>query len=224
VPPAAAFPGDERALRAGGTSSLECSTPKTMVCPSDPAGPYMMTSSTLGPGGTPTYRGITNYGVNAGTGFNPNQVGPFTCCDNGEPINRITDGTSNTILLGEKDNTDPNWLLFSTYSPFATPEEKAAVAYVGSIWFTNFVYLQPLAEINFSISPDLAARSAADKTGAIWNAYWRVRQGAFGSKHPGGANVALADGSVRFLSSSMSLITLQALSTQAGGEVISGDY
>lgn len=195
-----------------------------MVCPSDPAGPYIMTSTNLGAGGTPTYRGITNYGVNAGTGFNANQVGPFTCCDNGEPITYIADWTSNTILLGEKDNTDPNWALFSTNGPFPTPEEKAAVAYVGSIWYTNFVYLQPLAEINFSISPDLAARSAADKSGSIWNQFWRVRQGAFGSKHSGGANVALADGSVRFLNSSMSLITLQALSTQAGGEVISGDY
>jgi prepilin-type N-terminal cleavage/methylation domain-containing protein/prepilin-type processing-associated H-X9-DG protein len=223
VPPAARFPGDESALRAGGTGALECLTPRTLVCPSDPAGPHIMTSSNLGPGGSPTYRGITNYGVNAGTGFNPDQVGPFTCCDRGEPITQITDGTSTTILLGEKDNTDPNWFLFSALSPLApTPEEKRAVAYVGSIWFTNFVYLQPFAEINFSISPQLAQRASTDVN--VWNQYWRVRQGAFGSKHPGGANVAFADGSVRFLSQSLPLITLQALSTQAGGEVIPGDY
>jgi hypothetical protein len=34
----------------------------------------------------------------------------------------------------------------------------------------------------------------------------------------------MADGSVRFLSNSISLKTLQALSTRAGGEVITQDY
>ena len=43
---------------------------------------------------------------------------------------------------------------------------------------------------------------------------------AFGSGHPGGANFAFADGSVRFLSEQTSLTTLQALSRHAGGEAV----
>jgi len=49
--------------------------------------------------------------------------------------------------------------------------------------------------------------------------------GTFGlsSYHPGGANVVLADGSVRFLKDSISSQTLWSLGSRAQGEVISSD-
>jgi prepilin-type processing-associated H-X9-DG protein len=43
------------------------------------------------------------------------------------------------------------------------------------------------------------------------------------SYHPGGANVAMADGSVRFLKSSTSMQTIWSLGSKAGGEVLSAD-
>jgi prepilin-type processing-associated H-X9-DG protein len=43
------------------------------------------------------------------------------------------------------------------------------------------------------------------------------------SLHPGGVNVAFIDGSVRFIKSTVSPQTWWALSTKAGGEVISSD-
>jgi prepilin-type N-terminal cleavage/methylation domain-containing protein/prepilin-type processing-associated H-X9-DG protein len=43
------------------------------------------------------------------------------------------------------------------------------------------------------------------------------------SNHPGGCNFAFADGSVRFLKDSTSMLTYQALGTRNGGEVVSSD-
>jgi prepilin-type processing-associated H-X9-DG protein len=42
------------------------------------------------------------------------------------------------------------------------------------------------------------------------------------SFHSGGANAVFADGSVRFVSQSISIATLAALVTPAGGEIING--
>jgi prepilin-type processing-associated H-X9-DG protein len=44
------------------------------------------------------------------------------------------------------------------------------------------------------------------------------------SYHPGGVNVVLMDGSVRFVPNSVSLSTWRALGTRSGGEVIGNDY
>jgi prepilin-type N-terminal cleavage/methylation domain-containing protein/prepilin-type processing-associated H-X9-DG protein len=43
------------------------------------------------------------------------------------------------------------------------------------------------------------------------------------SYHPGGANFAFADGSVRFIKDSVSMLTYQAIGTRNGGEVVSSD-
>jgi prepilin-type N-terminal cleavage/methylation domain-containing protein/prepilin-type processing-associated H-X9-DG protein len=230
-PPAARFEGDLQGLRQplGTRNGVADLTPKTMVCPSDPAGSVVQTSLNLGPGGTPTFWGITNYGASTGPNVftfpvgGPNS-GVFDCCSSqGITILAITDGTSNTILLGEKDNTDPNYGLFSTLSTWEfTPQEKASPAYVGSMWFTNFIYLQSNIEINFSISPQLAQQASQDVN--VYNQWYPFRQHCFGSKHTGGANFAFADGSVRFIRDSVTLLTLQYLTTANTGEVISEDY
>ncbi len=43
------------------------------------------------------------------------------------------------------------------------------------------------------------------------------------SQHPGGVNLGLADGSVRFIKSTINLPTWRALGTRNLGEVISAD-
>ena len=43
------------------------------------------------------------------------------------------------------------------------------------------------------------------------------------SNHPGGINVGMADGSVKFIKDTIAQDTWWALGTRAGGEVISAD-
>jgi prepilin-type processing-associated H-X9-DG protein len=56
-------------------------------------------------------------------------------------------------------------------------------------------------------------------TGTARNLAYTKRVLNYSSNHPGGANFAFCDGSVRFLTDSLSLISLQVLATRAGGEV-----
>ena len=49
--------------------------------------------------------------------------------------------------------------------------------------------------------------------------YWAAAR----SNHPGGVNVCMGDGSVRFIKSSISKTVWQGLGTRSGGEVISAD-
>jgi prepilin-type processing-associated H-X9-DG protein len=47
--------------------------------------------------------------------------------------------------------------------------------------------------------------------------------GGFSSVHPGGAQFAMGDGSVRFVSESATLSVLQRLANRSDGSIISGD-
>lgn len=55
------------------------------------------------------------------------------------------------------------------------------------------------------------------------NTLWNPGMWTLSSRHAGGANVLLTDGSVRFLKDSTNLQTVWALGSRAQGEVISAD-
>jgi prepilin-type processing-associated H-X9-DG protein len=57
-----------------------------------------------------------------------------------------------------------------------------------------------------------------------WNGDWDC-PGMYGlsSFHPGGGNVAFADGSVRFLKSSTNMQTVWALGSRGNGDIVSSD-
>jgi len=126
----------------------------------------------------------------------------------------ITDGTSNTAMFGERQNKDKNFDRMYTNFPILDWSGWAWCDQGNAIGDFLVGAAQP---INWNI-PDSAtgANSSA-------NPWVQQRLSTMGSGHTGGANVAFADGSVKFLRDSTALTVLQALCTRAGGEVVNLD-
>jgi prepilin-type N-terminal cleavage/methylation domain-containing protein/prepilin-type processing-associated H-X9-DG protein len=113
---------------------------------------------------------------------------------------QITDGTSNTLLFVEMAGR-PDKYLGRTDTGTALPAYSA--------WVTDNA-------ANLSgWTPDGTARGRC-----MVNCSNNVSAYSF---HGGGANVCMADGSVRFVSESIEAETFAALCTMAGGEVVSLD-
>src|SRR5262249_54079130 len=124
--------------------------------------------------------------------------------------------TSNTLLFGERYHHDPEYDRISApyrVSPGYGP--TSAWGRWGWAWgqggMANVTLSTPVP-INYRVPPSAAVGDLPPILDRIC---------AFGSGHSGGANFAFADGSVHFLSDSTPLPILRALSTRAGGEVVS---
>ncbi len=115
----------------------------------------------------------------------------------------ITDGTSHTVMVGERPPT------------FFWPPRGRWYGGDGS-WGKADAYLGARETIYGTIDgcPEGPYHFVAGRANNPCSAYH------FWSLHPGGANFLFADGSVRFLSYSADRV-LPALSTRAGGEVVS---
>jgi prepilin-type processing-associated H-X9-DG protein/prepilin-type N-terminal cleavage/methylation domain-containing protein len=123
---------------------------------------------------------------------------------------QVMEGSSNTLLFGERFHYDPS---FDRNQPNIVPgipqmAEMGHWTYVAHEGAMAHVTLHSAVAINYQM-PFNGDRAA------LYN-----RVCAFGSGHPGGANFAFADGSVRFVAEELPLEQLQALSTRAGEEVV----
>ena len=209
-----------------------------LLCPSEPEDENPLQYSTrLTGSSSDRWIKVTSYGGNAGTrSYHPasgflTTDGMFFMAGPGslpEPDQRpvrlaeICDGTSNTLLFGERSRWAPN------YNTFADQGWDWHFRYYGNWAATStsgvaHVSLSSYPSINYRLPFDYDHRAEAvppanDATG--FKHYIDLRVCGFGSNHPGGANFAMADGSVRFLSETIPLITLRALSTRQGGEVV----
>jgi len=156
-------------------------------------------------------------------------------------IAEITDGTSNTIAVGEDDGRDPRYLSPYTQDVYCDKSAISMQAYQVSInpsdpgpagGYLNYRRYWRWAEPDesFGVSGVPNNKYRPDNEGVDWPSPPFVAQGnnagnndELASTHPGGCNVLFGDGSVRFLKDSINPVTLRGLVTLAGSEVISAD-
>ena len=139
---------------------------------------------------------------------------------------------SNTFLFGEmsrfKDEPGGSQFNFgNTTGAFVGPPWGGTPAWPGDIRVTSGAFVIP----RLNAPPDKTG-NVIDQcfANAIVPPDWidvpaclNLGQWAFRSLHPGGANFAFADGSVKFIKETLNRNIYRALGTRAGGEVIGAD-
>ncbi len=185
-------------------------------CPSDKSVRFRTNAADLGG----TNVAVTNYkgvsGSNWGTDFfptesnfntqyrNPGKNGSFNGLENGDgifwradirrgkfPFAKVTDGTSNTFMIGEDV---PEFIQWNAWA------------------YSNG------ANATCAIPPNTGITIPTPGGFGDWpNRY------SFRSRHPSGLQFALADGSVRFVSESIPLLSYRAMCTVAGDETANPD-
>jgi prepilin-type N-terminal cleavage/methylation domain-containing protein/prepilin-type processing-associated H-X9-DG protein len=207
TPPVAAY-GDE--------TSFVAQSPKVFRCPADAfAGrtPGTMTSST-------SKYGLGSYGVSSGTdsawvtGVYPEKSDGTVFFNSKVRITAVADGTSNTVLGGERSFDDPGLRAIGI--------SDDTLIYHAAIWRNGYLpplssLRVPLDQINYRIPP------GTPTSGPARSLAFNKRLLGYSSNHAGGANLVFGDGSVRFLRDGLPLLTLQALVTRDGGEVLTTD-
>jgi prepilin-type N-terminal cleavage/methylation domain-containing protein/prepilin-type processing-associated H-X9-DG protein len=206
---------DEGANTAAG-GPLRVTIP-TFVCPSAPDGgrhanrgvlDYAATTERLG--NNPYWSAYIRPFVK---GSDPNFIGVLgntkSAIDRGERrVTDILDGTSNTMILAEcagrnrrfimgREDTTQSW----TAGPWANPDSRISIGGFDPNWVPG---------TTLPTSGPCVVNCINDKE--IY---------AF---HTGGANICMADGSVRFLKQTATMDLVLSLLTRARGEVISGDF
>jgi len=121
-------------------------------------------------------------------------------------INSVTDGTSNSIMVGE-----------------VLPSRAAD----SNFWHMNGSTAGTTVPLNYNTDTipgnDPKCKDLWQSASAPLGCRFSAAAKNFASLHPGGANFLFADGSVRFLKASISMPTYCALGSRNGGEVVSSD-
>jgi prepilin-type N-terminal cleavage/methylation domain-containing protein/prepilin-type processing-associated H-X9-DG protein len=198
-------------LNAGNTNFYQVSTP--VGCTN---------GSTIGANGCVTFGGAP-FGwyedpatLAAGGDASPPQYGsasPELARGRARPMSEITDGTSNTLCVSEvitapRGGNDIRgfswWGGGAGFVTYQTPNNPAATdVMTGGACGPTSVPFFPCTTTSTSTLPRMQLAR---------------------SRHSGGVNVALCDGSVRFIRSTINLATWRALGTAQGGEVLGNDF
>jgi prepilin-type processing-associated H-X9-DG protein len=120
------------------------------------------------------------------------------------------DGTSNTIMIGEVTDGNvnrPNQVNSRQFPIWASGNNNGSCDGLRSA-VSVFRFVDRFFPVNSQVTNKTAGRDDAVLPA----------DGCFGSKHPGGAQFVMGDGSVKFVSETVNVFVYRAAGTRGGGE------
>lgn len=207
------------------------------ICPSTPG------TSRLDPAWGPAAAGLTPWSI-AGDYGSLNEIKSAYYTANGIPdvsgtsatqgvlvkalpakIKDVTDGMSNTVMVVETAGKPDVWVygqkMTSAGYAASNSKAKAKVTVIGGLnWNHDGT---GWADPDAGLSLDGTTRASANPTGFTIGGRSMINAtnvSEIYSFHTGGAHVLMADGSVKFLSENIDWVTMGAIVTRAGGEVV----
>jgi prepilin-type N-terminal cleavage/methylation domain-containing protein/prepilin-type processing-associated H-X9-DG protein len=229
-----------------GVNTTACRPLALLLCPSSPnAGGLNGVPDPRDPFGT--RYGRTDYGPTAYTDIDPaGRIQPAFAgtatpyrnrasradgllASSMTPLSRATDGLSSTIAIGEDAGRD-DYCISPYTEDYVSGTRTRPLAFLppGQRRYWRWAEddnafgvsgrpnnpTRPDRETTPYATPPGPLKTAGNSAGANDELY---------SLHPGGVNVLMGDGSVRFIKDSVALVVLRGLVTRAGAEVVSSD-
>ena len=196
-------------------------------CPSDDG---LRLRATFGP---TNYAACTGSGIGGGT---PNNTDGVSFVNSKTAINQISDGTTQTALMSESTLGTIGGSTHDVqreYKSLLSAPLTEAQCNSSTIWnlsdprgfaWVNGEYRSALYNhygTPNSRTPDCIGVTIGGTPQTRYTPYgWRTAR----SLHPGGVNLLLADGGIRFVGDDIEPTTWKALATIRGGESLPGDY
>ncbi len=184
----------------------------TFMCPSDPGAGKNITAGASTPAASQGFH--SNYVLCAGSTLfgNAGQGNTLNGCFypwSKTRMTDITDGTSNTafgseiILVPDTGSHDLRGRVYNTWQ--------------GNVLFSTLYPPNTTVgdQSDYCIAAPMAPCAGLGGSNLVQSAR---------SMHPGGVNVLMGDGTVRFVTNSVSVSTWNAVGTRSTGEVIPGDF
>ncbi len=181
----------------------------TLMCPSASDQPTASDWPNIGGiiMGATNYRGVSGSNWAWGSFINAGPSGNTNGLDAGDGIFYRTDGNRKLTLLGITDGTSNTFMIGEDLHSYDQ--------HCGGWAYPNYVAATCAIPLNYNDGPP---GNPSANYGDWPNRY------SFHSQHTNGANFGLADGSVKFVSNSISLATYYAAATCMGGDLLGSDW